>query len=251
VLNWHGTGSNGPAQAAFTGYEALAEVEEFLVVHPTGVPMPSAGNTWELADHRDPGRDDLAFATTLIDMVVEDWCGDPTRIYSTGFSTGGYFTARLICEIADRIAAASSIAGISHPDDCRPARPVPFLAVHGSADASIPIDGRGNPARTADDPWLQALFAEVIPEEFGEFAQDANCSPEPSTTSIGVDVIRYDYQGCDDGTPMTFYEIIGGGHTWPSTPFAEQLATSLGYTTFELDATADSWAFFRQHQLDD
>ena len=35
VLNWHGLGSNGPQQALFSDYEALAEQEGFVVVHPT------------------------------------------------------------------------------------------------------------------------------------------------------------------------------------------------------------------------
>ena len=38
VMNFHGLGSNGDQQAAFTGYEELPEQEGFIVVHPTGVP---------------------------------------------------------------------------------------------------------------------------------------------------------------------------------------------------------------------
>ena len=144
MLNWHGLGSNGPEQAAFTGYEALAASEGFIVVHPTGVPSPDTdANSWELVDGQDLARDDIAFANALIDTLIDEWCADPSRIYSTGMSNGGYFTARLVCEVADRIAAASSVAGTFHPDGCSPARPVPYLAFHGTEDLVVPFDGSG------------------------------------------------------------------------------------------------------------
>jgi polyhydroxybutyrate depolymerase len=251
VLNWHGLGSNGPDQANFTGYEALAEAEGFIVVHPTGVAGPrDPGNSWELSDLQDPARDDIAFAGALIDELIANWCADPTRIYSTGMSNGGFFTARLVCEMADRIAAASSVAGTYHPDGCAPARPVPYLAFHGTADLVVPFDGSGESVlNPGNDPTLQAFFEQVMPEEFAEFAADDGCAPGPPGTPVGEDVIRYDYAGCVGGTPLTFFEITGGGHTWPGSPIAALVASSLGYTTDDVDATADSWAFFEQQRL--
>jgi len=114
VLDWHGYNQSGQQQADLSGFEALAEAEEFMVVHPTGVPNPGrTANAWELDPARDPNRDDLVFAGALIDMLVDSWCADPSRIYSTGMSDGGFFTSILVCEMADRIAAATSIAGVS------------------------------------------------------------------------------------------------------------------------------------------
>jgi len=250
VLNWHGLGSNGPEQAAYTGYETLAESAGFIVVHPTGVPVPgSALNSWELADDEDPNRDDVAFASTLIDTLVAHWCADPTRVYSTGMSNGGFFTARLVCELADRIAAASSIAGTYHPDGCSPARDVPYLAFHGTADVVVPFAGGGHSVLlTNDDPIQRAFFEQVMPDEFAQFAADAACSPDPMVGHVGDEVIRYDYTGCAGDVPLTFFEITGGGHTWPNSPLAASTGM-LGRTTDDIDATADSWAFFQQHTL--
>ena len=55
---------------------------------------------------------------------------------------------------------------------------------------------------------------------------------------------------CDGDASLVFFEITGGGHTWPSSPVADQVA-ALGYTTDDVDATADSWAFFEGYTLDD
>ena len=105
----------------------------------------------------------------LIDELVANWCADPARVYSTGMSNGGFFTARLICEMADRIAAAVSVAGTYHPEGvsirratCRTSRStapttrsVPYRRWRLDADD----------APTAPDE-LRVFFEQVIPEEF-------------------------------------------------------------------------------------
>ena len=99
VLNWHGLGSNGPDQAMYSGYESVAESEGFIVVHPTGVADSVDGpNSWQLFPAPDRERDDLAFAGALIDELVANWCADPGRVYSTGMSNGGFFTAPHVLE---------------------------------------------------------------------------------------------------------------------------------------------------------
>ena len=67
---------------------------------------------------------------------------------------------------------------------------------------------------------------------------------------VSTDIVTTTYSGCDDDVPLVFHEVIGGGHTWPGTPFAAGLTGFQGYITDEIDATADSWAFFEQHTLD-
>jgi polyhydroxybutyrate depolymerase len=248
VLNWHGLGSNGPDQAAFSGYEMLAEAEGFVVVHATGVEARDDGrNSWELTDFDTPERDDLAFADALIDTVVADWCGDPARIYSTGFSNGGFFTAELVCNRSERIAAAVSVAGITHPASCEPERAVPYIAFHGTDDGVVPFAGGGE-STLSNDSDLSGFLGLVMPDEFAEFAADAGCDLEPGRVEQTAAVISYDYSGCADGTPMTFYEIVGGAHTWPDSPRADQL-TDFGVLTKDIAATADGWAFMSQHSL--
>jgi polyhydroxybutyrate depolymerase len=255
VLDWHGLGSNGFEQAAFSGYETLAEEEGFVVVHPTGLGIDGGPNSWQLDDVGESGVDDLAFADALIDTLVADWCGDPDRIYSTGMSNGGFFTAQLVCERADRIAAAVSVAGVTHGDGCDPARPVPYLAFHGTGDDVVPFAGGGDSTLLAgldlDEAEVEQFvdfFSQVMPDEFAEFAADAGCDLDPERVEETPEVISYAYTGCEDGVPMTFYEIVGGGHTWPDSPLADQLA-DLGFFTDDISATVDGWAFMSQFSL--
>ncbi len=247
VLNWHGLGSSGPEHAAFTGYEALAEEQGFIVVHPTGLNGGTGSNSWELTQFDTDERDDLAFADALIDTMVDDWCGDPARIYSTGMSNGGLFTSELVCNRSDRIAAAASIAGTTHAPSCDPERPVPYVAFHGTADNVVPF-AADEPSVLLPQAGVDALIDDTTRGEFAEFAADAGCDPEPTRVDVTDEVIRYDYAGCDDDVPMAFYEIVGGGHTWPSSPLSESLA-GFGYFTQDIDATADAWSFMSQFSL--
>lgn len=220
VLDWHGYDQSGPAQAELSGFEALAEAEGFMVVHPTGVPNPGrSANGWELSPGRDPGRDDLAFVAALIDELESTWCADPSRVYSTGMSDGGFFTSILVCEMADRIAAASSVAGVMRTPGCSPSRVVPYYAFHGTADPVEPFD-----------PDFAA---------FGQFATDAGCGPAVESRQSD-EVVRVDYEGCS----LKFFRIEGGGHAWPGSPVADAQPGWLGHTTSDIDATRVSWELF-------
>ncbi|MGH1488395.1 MAG: PHB depolymerase family esterase [Acidimicrobiales bacterium] len=242
VVNWHGLGSNGPEQATYSGYETVAESEGFIAVHPTGVPAPGNNqNSWELADAQDPTRDDLAFAVELFDDLVASWCVDDDRIFSTGMSNGGFFTARLVCEIPERLAGAISVAGVFHPPGCSPSETVPFMAFHGTADGVVPFDGSGESSLAEPGDQASAeFFSQIMPDEFSEFAADAGCGPVEET-EVSVEVIRFDYPDC--GVPMAFFEVVDGGHTWPGSPLAA-MTQVLGFTTDDVSATVDGWAFF-------
>jgi len=225
VLDWHGYNQSGDQQASLSGFETLADTEGFIVVHPTGVPNPGrTQNGWELDPARDPGRDDVVFAGALIDELVGSWCADPSRVYSSGMSDGGFFTSILICEMSDRIAAATSVAGVMRPPSCNPSRVVPYTAFHGTAD---PIE-----------PFAKDLAA------FDEFATAAGCGPA-ELFDLGAELIEHQYAGC----PFSFYEVVGGGHSWPGSPIAAQQPASLGFTTMEIDATAASWGLFKAFTL--
>ncbi len=257
VLDWHGLGSDGFQQALLSNYEAVAEAEGFIAVHPTGGGGSGDGGPgglqtgWELSQFDVPGRDDVAMVEALIDRVVEDYCGDPDRIYSTGMSNGGFFTSRLICELADRIAAAVAVAGVTHPDGCAPSRPVPFMAFHGTADDIVPFDGGSSRLAPSDaPPEIAEFFDQVMPQELAEFAADFGCDPEPDVIAVSDEVTAYDYQGCADQIPVRFVEIEDGGHTWPGAFLGAFMTDALGSTTTDVSATADGWNFMRRFSLD-
>ena len=168
----------------------------------------AAPNSWQLFPTPGGQRDDLAFAGALIDELVANWCADPARVYSTGMSNGGFFTARLVCEMADRIAAAVSVAGTYHPDSCHPARDVPYIAIHGTDDAcrAVPrrrLDADGGRLGRRPACVLRAGDARGV----RRVRRRHRMRRATVDTNVGKDVIRHEYTGCDGDTPMIFDEV--------------------------------------------
>lgn len=246
VLDFHAIGSNGAQQAVFAGWAALAETEGFLAVEPTGIAVaPDERASWELPQFDTDDRNDVAMVRDLLDHVASNVCIDPARIYATGMSNGALFTSVLVCELGDFIAAAVSVAGVTHDDSCSPSRPVPYLAFHGTADTTVPFRGGGE--TTLDGAEGGAFFEQVMPDEFGEFAADFECN-ESTDSAVSESVTLTSYAGCAADVEMGFYTIDGGGHTWPGSVFSAAIP-SLGVTTMDVDATALAWAFFQRHSL--
>lgn len=247
VLNWHGNGGNGNDHAAYTEYEALAEQEGFVVVHPTGIesadlPVFGVATGWELIDGLDsPSRDDIAFAHALIDELVANWCADANRIYSIGMSNGALFTSTLVCAMADRLAGAASVAGVYHSPSCAPTRPVPYVAFHAIDDGVVPYETGGE---TIFPELNESILALGAFDAFAAFAAGFGCDPDPTASDLGVGTTRFEYVNCDGAIPMTFYatDSPADGHSWPGT-------SMLGLTTDDVDATLASWQFFEPLSL--
>lgn len=248
ILNFHGIGSSGSEQQLFSAIDAAASNAGFLTVYPTGV--PAAGddrNSWELAQFDSPVRDDVGFVVELIDTLSASFCVDTDRVFSTGMSNGGLFTSSLVCRLGDRIAAAASVAGVTHDEDCAPETATPYIAFHGVEDLTVPYNGGGiSNLGGAEGP--QEFFEQVMPDEFAEFAADFGCD-EATTDQVSDNVTRYDYPGCDDDAELSFYEIADGGHTWPGSPTSAAISEGfgLGVTNTEIVASELIVDFFSQY----
>jgi polyhydroxybutyrate depolymerase len=66
----------------------------------------------------------------------------------------------------------------------------------------------------------------------------------PDKEDDGTTVERWTFEG---DTPVAFYKIRGGGHTWPGGPKAQEAL--LGRASRDLEASAVIWEFFSRHAL--
>jgi len=241
VLVFHGGGMNGSVLADVDGFEALAESEGFMVVHPSADP---AWPFWAIKYGDHPEGDDVAFAEQLIDTMIDDWCADPSRIYSAGLSIGGTFSARLACEIPERLAGVGAVAQIAvSPELCDPALPMPLVQINGTADPVIPFDGNGESVATGPESW-QWMVETVVPEAFAAGAARRGCDMDPTVSTIGEDVVEYRYSGCDGDVEMLRYEVTGGGHAWPGDIPGP---SAMGYTTSDISAASAIWEFLHSY----
>ena len=231
VYNLHGLGSNALEQELYSGMNAVAESEGFIVCYPNGV-----NAAWNVGFAFNSPTDDVGFLNALVDTLSATYSIDQSRVYSCGMSNGGYMSYKLACEVSDRYAAVASVTGAmvpSAPADCSPSRAVPTLQIHGTNDLTVPYEGSSInvPIETLVEFWATLNSCESDPDT----TDIADTDPDDGTTAT-----RYRYDDCTDGNEVHFYKITDGGHTWPGG------AVVIGPTNYDIDASTVIWEFFEQ-----
>ena len=239
----HGSAGSGEDMIAITqhGFERIADKEKFVVVYPDALER-----RW---NEQDGTADDAGFLLAIVDKLAAESLIDKNRIFIAGISNGGMMAQRLACEHANRIAGIATVAG-TLPEKlakvCKPARPVPVLLIHGTADPIVPWNG-GPVAGFAEFGVVLSGLDTVAVWKDNNHCRDAAVT----TTSADRDPqdgtrIRMErFANCAAGSSVSVLIVEGGGHTWPG-GFQYLPERFIGRTTREIDANQVIWDFFRQ-----
>jgi polyhydroxybutyrate depolymerase len=221
-------------------WNAVADEQGLLVVYPSGV-RGGGPRVWR-SGVGDSSEKDVRFIAELIDTLRSFYSVDPTRIYADGLSNGGGMAFLLSCTMSDRIAAVGLVASAHFLpwSACKDQRAVPMIAFHGTDDRFTPYHGGSS--------WVaRDLVFPSIPVFTATWARRNRCAGSPVESRVAADVTRLEYTGCAEDADVVLYTIHGGGHTWPGGgPMPEWFA---GPTSRGVDASRQSWAFFRAHPL--
>ncbi|GAB4475320.1 MAG: PHB depolymerase family esterase [Anaerolineae bacterium] len=223
VLSLHGIAADAGQQERLSGLSNKAEEAGFIAVYPEALGAPPR---WEIGAGEEAAGD-LVFLRALLDHLYAALNVDRRRLIVTGFSNGAGMANRMACALAGRIAAVGLVAG-AYPawNGCHPARPVPVVAFHGSADRVVPYEGLG-----AALPPIRKWAA--------GWARRNRCHPQPSITYREGCVIGETWHDAAGRAMVTLYTIKGGGHTWPGSP----LSLALPGLPPDFAATDLIWAF--------
>ena len=256
IIGLHGAGGRGARLAEFSGLAVRGPAAGFATVFPDGV-----GRLWSDGRatprlRRRAGVDDDAFVMGLIDHLVRVGVADATRVFVAGISNGAFFADHLARVAADRISGIGLVSGTATVAGyCAappPARAVPVMAFHGTADPMVPYAGgpigaglrrSGRGGRGRDGTRGMCLAAEQLG---ADWARIDDCAPAPEVVTLPMPggelpVVRLAWH--DAGGPrVVLHRIEGGGHTWPGVTTARRAAQGTGPST--LDATGLLLHFF-------
>lgn len=259
VLDFHGLAEGMQVHAQESQFGPLAQKDGFVVVQPNGTGSPLMWDT-----STDPATNkDLKFITTLLHALATEHCIDETRIYSTGLSMGAFMTSTLTCALSDRIAAAAPVAGVQMADRCQQSRPVPILAFHGTQDPILFFNGgigydrlkgvlpgaggdQGTTTTTTTAP--PDVNGAGYPETIRKWAKKYRCGANPTDTKQAQHVTLRSYR-CPAGVAVDFTIVDGGGHSWPGSQFDKQIASIVGPTNYEVNASELIWKFLQRFQV--
>jgi polyhydroxybutyrate depolymerase len=243
VLVFHGGGGHARNMPRFTQFDRLADEQNFIVAYPQGL-----NKHWSDSRGLSPA-DDVGFIRALIAELERSHKVDPKRVYATGISNGGFFSQRLACDLADKVAAVASVAA-TMPEPlvpaCKPARPVSVMFLQGTKDPLVPIDG--GPVASTHGRCVSLAGAASFWRNRDQTSSTPVTVDLPDTAHDGTRVHREVYGGGAEGTEVVVYTIEGGGHTWPGgTQYLPALF--VGKASRNLDATQTIWEFFARHSL--
>jgi len=240
VLVFHGIGLDANEMVRITGFSAQADASGFIVAYPNGTGDKKSWNGGMCCGEAARNRtDDIGFVKAVIADIASFANIDTTRIYATGFSNGAFLVYRLACEMADQIAAFGPVGATQALKDeqaCQPARPVPLIHFHGTADKLNPYDGLTTGA---------GIEFVSVPHAIAHWADLNGCSATPSTTLSGQ-IIHEVYSLCKSGVSIELYTVTDGEHAWPG---GEAVSAQVGEPTIEISTTPLMWDFFAAHPL--
>jgi polyhydroxybutyrate depolymerase len=224
VIDMHGFAGDATRQEVRSGgWQQKADGEGFIVVFPTGSPIPpevgTSGAQWSAGDGS--SVDDVAFIRMLVAKIASDGCIDLGRVYATGVSNGGAMAHWLGCEAADLFAAIAPVDADIQGHPCNPSRSIPVLFF-----------------RAIDDPF--APYAGAL-SSFEEWRTHDACTGDPVPTNTYCST----YASCDHGSEVVLCSLApdpGGAPIGHGGSYAYPFANGFRLVDF-------AWAFLSRFRL--
>lgn len=253
VVVLHGAFSTAREMEKWTGWSQLADREGFIVIYPEGIGILGFLQHWN-AGHCcgkavEDDWNDVAFIEAAIDGMCRQYAVDVRRIYMMGFSNGGMMTHRFAAERSFLLAAAASVSGVINSRESKdhpewrmpfPARPVPFLIMHGDADQTVPYEG-GKPLDRKSTREYRP-----VSDAAGFWTAANKCNAEPIRKErFGGMVTEASYMDSNGDNEVRVCRIHNWGHEWPGGPLTRALPEN--HPLKELDAAGIIWKFFQQY----
>ncbi len=202
LLHGYGGEGDGMIRNAMVG---LMLARGYAVIAPDGQPRTNGeGRTWDFYPDRPATRDETAFLTAVADDAAARFGLRRDRMLLAGFSIGGSMTSYLACAAPGAFAAYAPVAGSfwrPHPKGC--AGPVRLLHTHGTADRTVPMEGREVMPGFVQGNVLEAM----------EIWRATNGCTTSQTRTLGIYSLRQ-WEGCVAGADLRL-ALHDGGHSIP------------------------------------
>ncbi|MBY0358695.1 MAG: alpha/beta hydrolase fold domain-containing protein [Candidatus Obscuribacterales bacterium] len=251
VLLLHGGGGLGSQMLRFTGFDLLAEVQNFIVVCPDGVERHWNDGRLGLSYRAHAENiDDVAFVAELADKLKDEFNIDPARIYVAGFSNGGMMTFRLGLELGDKLAGIAAVAAnlpLELADKKYKSR-LPVLLVHSTIDPIVSF--AGGEIFQGQRSLGRVLSAKQTVEFW---VQQNTCNPKPRVKKIepqmneeSINIFRADYE--NKNNPVRSFTVEGAGHVWPGNLATAQYLpeAKIGRACRGFNASLAIWDFWQE-----
>jgi len=219
-------------------FRSIADTAGFILVYPQALADPNDGGSTNWLHKEPTNHKDQFFVEALIDTLSSEYSIDNDRVYICGYSLGGMFSYELACQINNRIAAMSSVAGAAFLGAftyCNLSHPTAVLSICGTDDDIHPYnDTNGWYFSVADinNYWSSYNNTDLLPL--------VDQLPDINTLDNSY-VERYSWINGDGCVSVEELKINGGGHDWPS-PLSF-------WANQDINANIEIWNFVSKYDI--
>ncbi len=223
--------------AVVSGMNSHATARGFAAVYPNAAFEGDWVHACNCTANGVRGVNDVEYFEALLADLAIAFPAGLDRVFVSGFSEGGMMVFALACQIPERFDGFATVSASmwGHAvSNCLAKRPTPIVMINGNIDPRVPWEGAqvlvpfGTPQNVVGIVDNAGFWAGQNGCPFGPIIEEL-----PDLFDDRTDVARWSWTDCD--APAVFYEIRGGGHTWPGMPIS--FDPSLGVDTRELDAS--------------
>ncbi|MBC62544.1 MAG: hypothetical protein CMP11_08810 [Zetaproteobacteria bacterium] len=209
MFNFHGYSMSAENQLQFTGFDELAEKENFILIVPQGSLLDgySHWNAGLEGESNKSSADDFSFILNILDEVENTYNVDTSKVYASGYSNGAFFSYALACYYSEKFTAIASVSGTMMEEtynECKPQRSIPLIIFHGTEDYVVPYQG--------SSAGLISIEGTV------KFWKDKNSiSSEAIRTSLfsgNMPIEKFSYVDDESLSTIALYKVVGGSHLW-------------------------------------
>jgi poly(3-hydroxybutyrate) depolymerase len=198
VFGLHGFDMNNVAVIDLFNFTSRSNGRAITVLPQGEGPPPGDVSHWGdnvLQSRWTANETNYTYIRTLMEDLQDRFCIDPSRLFITGFSMGGFFTNSLACAHDDWFRGYAPVAG-GGPGSCANSAAKPAIMIHhGTADNIVMFDS-GEASR---DFWIE----------------QNGCNQATASSFSGCQ----SNSGCPDASPVIF--CVGNwDHTISSTAAA-------------------------------
>jgi len=253
VVVIHGAFDTAAGMETYSGFSALSDRKNFLVLYPNGMGLFGYLQHWNAGHCCGKAAKDKIDDVGFIEAAIEDVCSrlrvDRQRVFILGFSNGGMMAYRFAAEKTRLLAGAAFLAASigGRPSESEPEwripnpeGPLPVMVMHGMADQDVPFEGGSSKRRGGPRSYWSVM------ESVKFWLENDECKKKPAKSQLcegRVDVTSW--KDCAGHTAVSLYLIKGWAHDWPGKYFTGKLPQSNPLRQF--DAAEIIWEFFKRH----
>ena len=196
----------------YSDMQMVADEHGFAVCYPDGTIDQNGNRFWNVGYnfHQNQSVDDVGFITSLAIYLQNEYNFSSENTFASGMSNGAEMSYMLSCFASETFKAIAPVAGTMFGEswtNCM-SEPKPVLEIHGANDNVTLWDGAPNDTYWGPYPGIE----EVI-----DYWVDLNgCNSNENLLLPNFNTIKHRYYDCTDDIEVWLYEVINGGHDWPT-----------------------------------